>query len=294
MNPTHKRSQAERHAGTETRPSRLKRMVHADLDAAPPAAGEVYAGERRIAQVYKPLTQRYAYFRQETTAALVIAVLAMLLAMAGPLLFGWGMLGVAIAVISGVIAVICVHRWYFHRFGPEHIQVERWQAAHRELQDAGDASLRPAGLLPTLTLVAIAGVDGFLSGSALASSVFANVFTPAMATLAATAWGVGVTYLLYKLVHAAALEANINERRHLVRNLSTSAEADDRERARRMKAAVGDVLGQSYDLRADRKSARWVLVGATVVLALSLFALRVGAGDPPAGGALAPARMIRT
>lgn len=297
MNPTHKRSSAERNAARQTSRAQLKSMVTADLNAAAPAAGDSYAGERQIGRIYKPLTQRYAYFSQETQAALCLMIVLTLMVIATPLLLGWGLWSTALVAIAAIGAVICAHRWYFHRFGPEFIAIDRWENARKELQDAGDAGQLPAGLLPTLTLVGIAGVDGFLSGSSLTTGVFANIFTPLMATLAATAWGIGATYLLFKMVHAAAFEANVNERRSMIRNLSVSPDPADQDRARRMKAAVGDALDQSLDRHADRKSARVGLICAALVLALSMFALRMGSdsrSDPPSGGgSYTPAKMIK-
>ncbi len=296
MNNQHQHRRVERQATGQMRRTGLRHLARSDLSAPPPASAAPYAGERRIGDSFKPLTQRYAYFAPETKAAMVIMLLALIIAVLTPYWLGWTLFSVAVTVLALVAALIGAYRWYFHPYGPQVISSARWQAAHAELADAGDATLPPSGLLSTLTLIGIAGVDGFLSGSSLSSGVFANLFTPTMALLAATAWGIGSTYLLYKLAHAAALEANINARRTLIRNLSASRDPDDQARALRMKKAVGDLLGQAYDLHANRRSARIGLACAALVIALSMFALRLTGDEasssetPPAG--LAPARLL--
>ncbi len=255
MNNQHQHRRVERQAAAQMRSARLRQRVRNDLSAPPPANAAPYAGERRIGDAFKPLTQRYAYFAQETKAAMVIMLLASIIAVLMPFWLGWTLFSVALTVLALVAALIGAYRWYFHPYGPEVICSARWQAAHVELADAGDAALPPSGLLSTLTLIGIAGVDGFLSGSSLSSGVFANLFTPTMALLAATAWGIGSTYLLYKLAHAAALEANINARRTLIRNLSASRDPDDQARAAHEK-------GGRRSARSGLRSARQPAVGA--------------------------------
>ncbi len=60
MNNQHQHRRVERQATAQ---------VRSDLSA-PPVNAAPYAGERRIGDGFKPLTQRYAYFAPETKAAM--------------------------------------------------------------------------------------------------------------------------------------------------------------------------------------------------------------------------------
>ncbi len=275
MNPTHKRTQAENEAKRQTSASQLAHLASADLSSAPPASEDDYGGPKQIMHAHKPLLQRYAYYDQETRAAAVAMVIGLLLAIAVLMLFGLNLLTIGVASIAVITALLGGYYWYFKRYGAEYISVQRWKDAREQLRDSGDENFVPMAFLGMLALVGIAGVDGFPSGGSL-SGIFQNSFTPNIALMFAAAWGIGATYLLFKMAYAAALEANTNERRALIRNLISSNEPEDQARGKRMKAAVGDVLGQSLHLDDDKKSARVGLVCAALVISVSMFAMRIG------------------
>ena len=146
-----------------------------------------------------------------------------------------------------------------------------------ELLASGDMHKPQVSLLEMLVLVGVMTIDGFLSGASLVDSVFSHLFTPHGAMMAAVAWGVGATVLLYKLILDAATEVTINERRGIIRQLSVSDDAEDQALATAMKKAVGGKLGNDLSTKANRNGARSALVVCVIVLAGSTFLLRTNA-----------------
>lgn len=199
------------------------------------------------------------------------------------------MFTLAITTIAFILAAICLYQFAFADHGPLHISEERFRLARQHLSESGDAGQKPLTLLAMCTLVCIMAIDGFLTGTALTTSVFAQWLSPRGAMYAAFGWSVGCTYLLYKLVLAAAHEAIINERRAAIRTLS-QGDTQQQARAEAMKLRVGDALGHDFSLDANRKSARNALVVTVLVLVAATFAMRAASGNAEAGnGAAAPA-----
>lgn len=285
MNPTLESNQKERRAARMGSASQTASLARNDAASAPPAAGDAYAGEHTIALAYQPLLGHHRYWVAQTRTAM-FSTLLMLLAVVAvgafmePSLWMAGMLAFFLAafLISG-------YHWIFKKWGPSWISEQRLCHCDEQLVESGDAHTPPVGLLSMLVLVGIMTVDGFLSGSSLTQSVFANIFTPRMALIAAVGWGVGVTALLFKLIHDAALESAINERRGLIRQLSTSANSDDQLRADAMKRSVGNKLGNDYSTSGNRYFSRAALTVTVLVLAGSMFLLRSHDGTSTEPGA---------
>lgn len=293
MNPTIDALNTHRSAAKATSQARINRLAAADTKTPPPAADQPYAGEKAIAHPYKRALQACAYFRKQTAAALLMMIVFGVVAVLVPLVFGITLMTAAITIFAILATGISGYHWWFKKWGPALITEARFEAAKQQLADSGDLHTPPLPLLPLIVLVAIMLVDGFLSGSSLANTVFANMFTPRVALAAAIAWGVGVTYLLFKVVISAATESAINERRSVIRNLAVSANPDDRALAIRMKAAVGGKLLNDYDTRSNRYTARVGLVVTVLVLAGATFLMRASP-EPDAAPAQAQPAVMRT
>lgn len=292
MNPTIENESIHRSARRETSPARTRRQAAADAKAPPPRGGLPYAGERAIATAYVRALNAYPYFRRQTHAALAMMIGFAVLAAVIGFAFGVGNLVSAAAVaFCAVAAIISGYHWYFKKWGPGVITGERYEEAARQLADSGDIHAAPLPLLSVLMLVGIMLVDGFLSASSLTTTVFAEMFTPGWAIVAAVGWSIGATYLLTKVILSAAMEAAINERRTVIRNLAVSSNPEDRAHAVRMKKAVGGKLLNDYDTRSNRYTARIGLAIACVVLAGATFVMRTNSEPPPAADpALAPTK----
>lgn len=197
------------------------------------------------------------------------------------------MISLAITTIAAILAGICLYQFAFKDHGPLHISKSRFEEACLHLHAAGDAGQRPLTLLAMCTLVCIMALDGFLTGTALTTSVFAQWLSPRGALYAAFGWSVGCTYLLYKLVLASAYEAVANERRAAIRVLSQGNEVQQ-AKAEAMKTRVGEALGHDYSLDANRRGARIALIVTVVVLVAATFAMRTVNVNAEAG-ATAPA-----
>ena len=193
------------------------------------------------------------------------------------------MFSLAITTIAFILAAICLYQFAFIDHGPLNISEERFALARQHLSESGDAGQKPLTLLAMCTLVAIMAIDGFLTGTALTTSVFAQWLSPRGAMYAAFGWSVGCTYLLFKLVLAASHEAIVNERRAANRSLS-QGDARQQTRAEAMKLRVGEALGHDYHLDANRRGARNALMVTVLVLVVATFAMRTASG-----GAVAPA-----
>ncbi len=283
MNPTlefnAKVNRADRMGGA----SHVGRLARSDAVSAPPAADAPYAGETTIAQAYKPLLGDHRYWVAQTRIAMISTLLMVVAVTAVAYLMEPSLLMAGLMVFLMSALLISGYHWIFKKWGPSWISEQRWAASDEQLVASGDAHTPPVGLLSMLVLVGIMTVDGFLSGSSLTQSVFANIFTPRMALIAAAGWGVGATALLFKLIHDAALESAINERRSLIRQLSASGNPDDVARATAMKLAVGNKLGNDYSTQGTRYFSRMALTVTVLVLAGSMFLLRshdTGATEP--------------
>jgi|CXWL01.1.fsa_nt_gi hypothetical protein len=192
------------------------------------------------------------------------------------------MISLAITTIAAILTGICVYQFAFKDHGPLHISKSRFEEACLHLHESGDAGQKPLTLLAVCTLVSIMALDGFLTGTALTTSVFAQWLSPRGALYAAFAWSVGCTYLLFKLVVASAHESVVNERRAAIRVLSQGNEAQH-AKAETMKARVGAALGHDYNLDANRKGARTALMVTVLVLMAATFAMRTANGNAEAG-----------
>ena len=100
MNNQHQHRRVERQATGQMRSAGLRHLARSDLSAPPPASAAPYAGERRIGDSFKPLTQRYAYYAPETKAAMVIMLLALIIAVLTPYWLGWTLFSVAVTVLA--------------------------------------------------------------------------------------------------------------------------------------------------------------------------------------------------
>ena len=184
--------------------------------------------------------------------------------------------------LCGILAVICLYQFAFNDHGPLDISAARYARSNTELVDSGDHGQKRLSLLAICTLVLVMGADSVFTGIILTTNLFANFLTPRGAIVAALVWSAGCTYLLYKLVFAAAREAVINDRRVAIRNLAqgdTTAQA----KAAAMKARVGSALGHDYSLDANRMGARIALAATVGVLVLSTFFMRAAAPGAEAG-----------
>lgn len=202
------------------------------------------------------------------------------------------MVSIFIVTISAMLMAICFYHFAFKDYGPLHFGAARHALANRYLLESGDAGQKPLTLLATCALVGGMGLDGFMTGTALMTSVFAQWLSPRGALFASVGWSVGCTYLLYKLVVTSAHEAAVNERRSAIRVLS-SGDAAQQAKAEAMKARVGEALGHDYSLDANRVGARVALIVTVAVLVGATFAMRTtNTGNEAAGtpaGAISPA-----
>ncbi|MFM8898597.1 MAG: hypothetical protein ACKOF9_01430 [Burkholderiales bacterium] len=285
MNPTLESNRKLRHAERVGSASGVAMLARGDATSAPPASGTAYAGEKAIANAFKPLLGDHRYWVAQTRVAMIFAALMLVALIA----VGWLMtpsllMGGLIAFLMAGLIISCYH-WIFYQWGPAWVNEQRHAAASQQLEQSGDAHAPPAGLLSMLMLIGVLTVDGFLSGASLTQTMFAKILTPKMALLAAVAWGVVATALLFKLVHDAARESAICSRRNLIRQLLASNDPTDQARGRAMIAAVGTALGHDFSARANSWFSRGVLAIALVVLAGSIFLLRY---NEPAGPSTDP------
>lgn len=278
MNPTLESNAKLRSADRLGSASQSARLARNDAASPPPAANAAYSGETTIAQAFKPLLGEHRYWVAQTRVAMIstLVILAAVLAVAywmEPSLLMAGLMAFLIAALF-----ISGYHWIFKKWGPSWISEQRWTASDEQLVASSDAHTPPVGLLSMLVLVGIMTVDGFLSGFSLTQSVFANIFTPRMALIAAVGWGIAATALLFKLIHDAALESAINERRRLIRQLSASGDPAVVARANAIKQAVGNKLGNDYSTQGNRYFSRIALTVTVLVLAGSMFMLRSNEG----------------
>ena len=183
------------------------------------------------------------------------------------------MISIFIVTIGATLMVICFYHFVFKDYGPLHFGAVRHAQANRHLVESGDAGQKPLTLLAMCALVGGMGLDGFMTGTALMTSVFAQWLSPRGALLASVGWSIGCTYLLYKLVMASAHEAVINERRSAIRVLS-SGDAAQQAKAEAMKLRVGEALGHDYSMDANRIGARVALFVTVGILVAATFAMR--------------------
>lgn len=299
MNPTFDYNSTQRNADRAGSRQSAQTFAASDARSAAPDLNQPYTGEQAIANSFKPLLGVHRYWARPTFVAMVATLLLVLISLALPYFFSPSLPLTGVLAFTISAAVISGYHWIFKKWGPAKITEERFPQAKEELADSGDEHKKPVELLEMLLLTAVMTIDGFLSGSSLVESVFAHLFTPRMAMLAAVAWGVGATALLYKLIMDAATAAAINERRGIIRQLSASADPDDQAQAVAMKKAVGGKLGNNFSTHANSYFAQGALAVCVVVLAGSTFLLRVNApadGEPQekANPAIAQPAFLRT
>lgn len=275
MNPTHVALTKHHHMHKQYRRRRLAKRARADVAAPPPPTGIPYRGEQEIATSAYPCLTAFPYYCYQTQSAMLIAALAIISALLPIPLFGYSIFTISLTLGLLGVAALGVYCAWFRRWSPAIIDAKSLEAARSELDASGDAHAEPLGLIEQLVLGLLLGIDGCLAGAALFTTAFAAIFTPTMALAAAAAWGVATAYLLWKASRAAALEAAIQDRRTLIRNLSSSTDPANHQRASAMKAAIGDKLQHDYSNRANTTSARWILAIVVTVLAVGIFVIRI-------------------
>lgn len=291
MNPTFEYNTALRNAQRAGSDQAAARLAASDAASPPPAANQPYAGEQAIANGFKPLLGVHRYWSRPTYVSMMFTLVLLIISLALPYFFEVSLALIAVLAFTLTATVISGYHWIFKKWGPAKITEERLPQAKGELHSSGDEHNKPVNLLQMLVMTGVMTIDGFMSGASLVDSVFSHLFTPRVAMLAAVAWGVGATVLLFKLITAAATEAAINERRGIIRQLSASADAEDQAQAQAMKKAVGGRLGNDFSTKANRHFAQGALAVCVLVLAGSIFLLRNNApADTDSADSFTPAQ----
>jgi hypothetical protein len=190
------------------------------------------------------------------------------------LISGATMIALSITFLCTLLGGVCLYHFFFVNHGPLHISDERWEGANQSLKLSGDDVTKPLPLIAKILLVTLLFGDGLGTGWSIASGAFGAVLSPNLAMAAALVWSLLVTALLYKLIVSAAREGAINARRDSIRAMLTSTDADVKDQAAERMKLVGNTLGNTLDVDANRKSARVALVAAVLMLSISAFALR--------------------
>lgn len=248
----------------------MKQAARNAVSGPPPEAGAHYTTEIYIGHAAKALSAKKPFFASERRQAIGVAVGGALV-LGSCVWAGWSTLTVALAAAGIVTMAFGIQQGVFKKY-PMAVSNGTIDEANKQLLESGELHQVKSSVVADVFTGALCCLDGFLSGSAVASKFGASVLSPRMAIGVGATVGLILTAALWVLLKAAAREKRKAEARQSIRELEQSAP----ELAARMKDRLGAVLNHGYGPRHDSFRMRASLVCLVLFMASVSFTLRLG------------------
>lgn len=250
----------------------IKREAIAAAESPAPAAGTDYPFVQQVRIDTDAHIADHDPFQEEKENAARLSIISAIALVVLPFALGINNFVVGAMLACFVAAVLNAHAAWFKAW-PTDVTHASIDAAKRQLAEAGEAEQRLGSILGEVTYAVLCLGDGALTGTALAERLGQSALTPAMARIIGLIVAVVLASALFALVKAAAREATKSESRQKIRNLQQANPVQ----AAAMETRIGAALNYTYGSHDNVIWARVSLVCLVGFMAVSQFALRLGA-----------------
>lgn len=257
------------------------RAANEAVGSSPPGSGDLYDHETHLVNAATDEVSSPAFFANELKFDAAIGFIGIILLFI-PLLAGLS--GASLLIFAlGVVMVVHSVDGVFLKDCAGHIDSTTLVDAKAQGDESGEINRKPIGLLGTIVIIAICGLEAFLNADSVVAILGESRMTPTMVRMISVGLTILIAYFLYKSMLAAAKEKRENQARRTIRHL----DASDPTRATAMKTRLGTALQGEFAPIHEKSTKQiqfWALFFLITVLSLGLrvgFLLMPHNGDEP-------------
>lgn len=252
-----------------------KMVCHAaasDLAANAQPPNGIYPGETMLAGGFLAQLPHKPYFASERSSARVMGGLGLATAFVVPAFAGWTYASIGVFFTGLAVAYMGFYQGFFKRF-PTAVSEETITESRRCLEESAEAQQTIPSAVGEAITVVLCAADAFVTASSAAERLGQTTLSARGAMFVGAAVGIALTAALWALIRGAARESRISAARLAISELESS----NPPMAEAMKNRLGGALNHAYGPRHNSLKMRLALVALVVVMAVTSFAMRIGA-----------------